>query len=59
LRRCFFLHFGVAMGLHPLALQQGFRQAAAELLKYPENEMTIFFGATPVLADMRRLNSYC
>ncbi len=32
------------MGLHPLALQQGFRQAAAELLKFPENEMTIFFG---------------
>ena len=32
------------MGLHPYALQQCFREAAAELLKYPENEMTIFFG---------------
>lgn len=42
--RCFFLHFGVAMGLHPFALQQCFRSAAAELLKFPENEMTIFFG---------------
>lgn len=42
--RCFFLHFGVAMGLHPFSLQQCFRNAAAELLKFPENEMTIFFG---------------
>jgi hypothetical protein len=32
------------MGLHPFALQNCFRCAAAELLKYPENEMTIFFG---------------
>lgn len=32
------------MGLHPFALQHCFRCAAAELLKYPENEMTIFFG---------------
>lgn len=42
--RCFFLHFGVAMGLHPVSLQQCFRNAAAELLRFPENEMTIFFG---------------
>ena len=42
--RCFFLHFGVAMGLHPVSLQQCFRSAAAELLRFPENEMTIFFG---------------
>ena len=32
------------MGFHPYALQQCFRSAAAHLLNYPENEMTIFFG---------------
>jgi hypothetical protein len=38
------------MGLHPFALQNCFRCAAAELLKYPENEMTIFFGKLRVYA---------
>lgn len=32
------------MSLHPFAIQQCFRRAAVELLKQPDNEMTIFFG---------------
>jgi hypothetical protein len=42
--RCFFLHLGVAIGLHPFALQTVFRMAAADILSRPEEINAIFFG---------------
>ena len=36
MHRCFFLHLGVALGLHPIALQAVFRTHAQVLLQYIE-----------------------
>lgn len=30
--RCFFIHLGIAMGIHPFALQCGFRRLASAVL---------------------------
>jgi hypothetical protein len=45
LHRCFFLHLGIAAGLHPFALQCLFRVAAADILSRPEDEAAIYFGS--------------
>jgi hypothetical protein len=42
--RCFYLHLGVGLGIHPFALQALFRLGAADVLSRPDEEKCQLFG---------------
>ena len=44
--RCFFLHLGVGIGIHPFALQSLFRISAMDILSKPDDIACQLFGKT-------------
>jgi hypothetical protein len=44
--RCFYMHLGIGLGIHPFALQALFRYAAADVLSRPDDEKCQLFGTS-------------
>lgn len=53
--RCFFIHLGIAVGMHPFALQTALRYMAAELLRAPGSALT---DETPAMDIVPTLIEY-